>query len=76
MDNNEILTDDSNFGKFEVKQEYVDRFINWVALSETITGKPQNIRKDLIPKKYIHDVHRLRSTIRNWLLYTKVYIGS
>ena len=52
--------------------EVVDKLINWVALSESLTGKPQNIRRDCIPKKFARDVHRLRSTLRNWLVYTEI----
>jgi hypothetical protein len=53
--------------------EIVDDLINWVALSKGLTGKPQNIRKDTIPKKYAGAVARLRSTMKNWLIYTDMY---
>jgi hypothetical protein len=53
--------------------EIVDDLINWVALSKGLTGKPQNIRKDVIPRKYAGTVFRLRSTIKNWLIHTDIY---
>jgi hypothetical protein len=53
--------------------EIVDDLINWSSLSLILSGKPQNVRKDYVTKTYRRDVARIRSTLKNWLIYTEIF---